>query len=114
MSGYMNYAVPRESTQDLIPFFRKLEATQNELEIHDIQARHWMLFRNNDAIFVQLSLTTLEEVFLTIAENAELKNLEAKMKKNALEVKKQNEKKKGKEKEVEMTEIKSNGTQEIG
>lgn len=44
ISGYMNFAVPRETTKDLVPFFRKLEEENNRLGIHD----------------VQLSLTTLE------------------------------------------------------
>lgn len=56
IGGYINYVIPRDSTQELVPFFRKLEARKEELGIIDLQ----------------LGLTTLEEVFLSIAENAEL------------------------------------------
>jgi hypothetical protein len=51
MSGYFNFAIPREQTQQLVPFFKKLEKNSEKLCIDD----------------VQLSITTLEEVFLTIA-----------------------------------------------
>lgn len=57
IGGYMNYLVPREATAELVPFFRKLEAQKDDLGIMDLQ----------------LGLTTLEEVFLSIAESAELK-----------------------------------------
>lgn len=57
IGGYMNYLVPRKYTSELVPFFRKLEENKEELGILDLQ----------------LGLTTLEEVFLSIAENAELK-----------------------------------------
>eukprot|EP01114_Cavostelium_apophysatum_P009754 TRINITY_DN2300_c0_g1_i1.p1 TRINITY_DN2300_c0_g1~~TRINITY_DN2300_c0_g1_i1.p1 ORF type:complete len:1800 (+),score=493.64 TRINITY_DN2300_c0_g1_i1:225-5624(+) len=81
VGGYATFAIPRESTSDLVPFFRKLEQTRETLEIKD----------------VQLSLTTLEEVFLSIAENAELKHLQKKINDDA----KKDEKKKKKKKDVE-------------
>eukprot|EP01114_Cavostelium_apophysatum_P020991 TRINITY_DN7191_c0_g1_i5.p1 TRINITY_DN7191_c0_g1~~TRINITY_DN7191_c0_g1_i5.p1 ORF type:complete len:1762 (+),score=405.22 TRINITY_DN7191_c0_g1_i5:86-5371(+) len=56
MSGYMSFAVPRESTKELIPFFNQLENRMSELKITDCQ----------------LSITTLEEVFMTIAEKEAL------------------------------------------
>eukprot|EP01119_Soliformovum_irregulare_P016146 TRINITY_DN4639_c1_g1_i1.p1 TRINITY_DN4639_c1_g1~~TRINITY_DN4639_c1_g1_i1.p1 ORF type:complete len:1195 (-),score=473.31 TRINITY_DN4639_c1_g1_i1:27-3611(-) len=55
ISGYMNFGVPRESTAELAPFFRLLDTQRQQLHIVDCQ----------------LSITTLEEVFLTIAEGAE-------------------------------------------
>ncbi|PRP80817.1 ABC transporter A family member 2 isoform 2 [Planoprotostelium fungivorum] len=59
VSGYVTFVVPRSSTQQLVPFFRTLEAHKTELGIHDLQ----------------LGLTTLEEVFLSIAESSELKEI---------------------------------------
>ena len=53
----MNFVIPRSSTTDLISTFRQLEYNKSNYGIID----------------VQLSLTTLEEVFLTVAESAELK-----------------------------------------
>lgn len=55
MSGYLHYGVSRESNDQLVPFFQKLEAHTEELRIEDCQ----------------LSITTLEEVFLKIAENTD-------------------------------------------
>jgi len=63
IGGYMNFNVPRESSPELMPFFKKLEVNQKRLDIHDLQ----------------LSLTTLEEVFLTVAENAELEEIKGRM-----------------------------------
>lgn len=63
-SGYMGFTLSRDGTKDLIPFFRKLEGESKKLSLRD----------------VQLSLTTLEEVFLTIAENAELRKIQASIK----------------------------------
>jgi hypothetical protein len=51
----MSYAVSRESNEELIPFFKELHTRTEELGIEDCQ----------------LSITTLEEVFLKIAENSE-------------------------------------------
>lgn len=60
IGGYMNYLVPRNMTSELVPFFRKLESQKDSLGIMDLQ----------------LGLTTLEEVFLSIAESAELKSIQ--------------------------------------
>jgi len=59
VGGYVNFTIPRTSNKELVPFFDGLEQHKQELGIHDLQ----------------LSLTTLEEVFLTVAEHAELKKL---------------------------------------
>jgi hypothetical protein len=60
VGGYINFIVPRSSTSELVPFFRKLEFAKQSLGIKDLQ----------------LSLTTLEEVFLNIAEHSELKSIQ--------------------------------------
>eukprot|EP01117_Protostelium_nocturnum_P005730 TRINITY_DN2068_c0_g1_i1.p1 TRINITY_DN2068_c0_g1~~TRINITY_DN2068_c0_g1_i1.p1 ORF type:complete len:1746 (+),score=587.77 TRINITY_DN2068_c0_g1_i1:107-5344(+) len=59
VSGYMSLTIPRESTAQLVPFFRELQERKSDLGIKDLQ----------------LGLTTLEEVFLTIAESSELKEI---------------------------------------
>lgn len=53
---YTTYLVPRDREPDLIPFLSSLEKHSQDLGLTDIQ----------------LSLTSLEEVFLTIAKNAAL------------------------------------------
>lgn len=59
VGGYVSFIIPRSSNKELVPFFESLDKNRADLEIHDLQ----------------LSLTTLEEVFLTIAESAELKGI---------------------------------------
>ncbi|KAG1680746.1 hypothetical protein FOA52_008079 [Chlamydomonas sp. UWO 241] len=54
--AYIQYLVPRDMEDELQPFLRKLEAEGKALGVTD----------------VQLSLTSLEEVFLNIAKAAEL------------------------------------------
>lgn len=53
--AYITYLVPRAQETMLPEFLKKLESAQDKLQIRDIQ----------------LSLTTLEEVFLKIARDAE-------------------------------------------
>jgi len=55
---YINYLVPRAREDDLVPFLEKLESKASSLNITDIQ----------------LSLASLEEVFLTIARYAAVEN----------------------------------------
>lgn len=57
--AYLTYLVPRSQEKNLPIFLRELEAKQAQLSITDIQ----------------LSLTTLEEVFLKIAREAEAEAL---------------------------------------
>ena len=59
IGGYINLTIPRTSNHQLVPFFEALEKSRHDLGIHDLQ----------------LSLTTLEEVFLSVAESAELKRI---------------------------------------
>lgn len=51
VSGYLSFAIPRNATDQMVEFFQKLQSRMEELFISDCQ----------------LSITTLEEVFLTIA-----------------------------------------------
>ncbi len=60
ISGYLNFAVSREANEQLIPFFQLLETKSSELGIQDCQ----------------LSITTLEQVFLKIAESSEMSKYE--------------------------------------
>ncbi|GAB2289622.1 hypothetical protein Dimus_023931 [Dionaea muscipula] len=55
-AAFLTYVIPREKEGELKEFFAKLQDMERELGISDIQ----------------LGLTTLEEVFLTIAKQAEL------------------------------------------
>ncbi|KAL6073552.1 ABC transporter, ATPbinding domain containing protein [Balamuthia mandrillaris] len=55
VSGYMTFNIPRDLSEALPDFFEELESHYDDLSISDLQ----------------LSLTTLEEVFLKIAKDAE-------------------------------------------
>ncbi|KAJ7195011.1 hypothetical protein O6H91_Y513100 [Diphasiastrum complanatum] len=59
--AYLTFIIPRQREHLLADFFTKLQSRQSELGISDIQ----------------LSLTTLEEVFLNIARKAELETAAA-------------------------------------
>jgi len=58
--AYITYLIPRSHEKELPKFLARLEASKEELHITDIQ----------------LSLTTLEEVFLSIARQAEIEALQ--------------------------------------
>eukprot|EP01117_Protostelium_nocturnum_P005789 TRINITY_DN2086_c0_g1_i1.p1 TRINITY_DN2086_c0_g1~~TRINITY_DN2086_c0_g1_i1.p1 ORF type:complete len:977 (-),score=310.06 TRINITY_DN2086_c0_g1_i1:119-3049(-) len=99
----MNLTIPRESTPQLIPFFKTLQEEKENLGILDIQ----------------LGLTTLEEVFLTIAESSELKEIVAAINEEGeggeikSKKKKKKDKKDAKEKDAEKNEETVIGTMEV-
>ncbi|GAX72794.1 hypothetical protein CEUSTIGMA_g249.t1 [Chlamydomonas eustigma] len=55
---YLGYLVPKEQESNLMPFLKQLEADSARLGVTDLQ----------------ISLTSLEEVFLNIAKNAEIED----------------------------------------
>jgi len=97
VGGYINFTIPRSSNKELVPFFEALEKSKADLGIHDLQ----------------LSLTTLEEVFLTVAENAELKKIAQSMIDDDEESEKKKKKKKEKKKKHSDKDLEANKERDV-